>query len=214
MCKLYNVKRWGSMSAHFVLEELGVPYQNVWMTAEQVAAPEFREISPLGYIPALGLADGRAICESAAIVAFLTTSHADKVLAPPIGSEDHATYLSQLIFLAVNLYPAINLASGDVRLADDDNGKAVIMRNAATHCDTLFDIVESRLKSDGPFLAGETYSAADIYLFMLTIWAKPSEAQLLSRCPKIARVCEFVRARPRLKAALEAHGVLARIEVA
>jgi glutathione S-transferase len=212
MYKLYNVKRWGSMSAHFVLEELGVPYQNIWMTAEQVAAPEFREISPLGFIPALGLADGRAIFESAAIVAFLTTSHADKGLAPPIGSEDHATYLSQLLFLAVNLYPAINLASGDVKLVDSEAAKAVIMRNAIAYCDTLFDIVESRLKSDGPFLAGEHYSAADIYLFMLTIWAKPGEAALHVRCPHIARICEFVRARPRLKAALEAHGVLALAE--
>jgi glutathione S-transferase len=212
MYKLYNVKRWGSMSAHFVLEELGVPYQNIWMTAEQVAAPEFREISPLGFIPALGLADGRAITESAAIVAFLTTSHADKGLAPPIGSEDHATYLSQLIFLAVNLYPAINLAGGDVRLADTEAEKATVTRNAIAYCDTLFDIVESRLKADGPFLAGEAYSAADIYLFMLTIWAKPSESALLARCPNIARVCEFIRARPRLKAVLEVHGVLTPAE--
>jgi glutathione S-transferase len=208
MYKLYNVKRWGSMSAHFVLEELGVPYQNIWMTSEQVAAPEFREISPLGYIPALGLADGRAIYESAAIVAFLTTSHADKGLAPPIGSEDHATYLSQLVFLAVNLYPAINLAGGDVRLADTDEEKATIARNAVQYCDTLFDIVEGRLKTEGPFLAGEAFSAADIYLFMLTIWSQPSEAALLARCPNIARVSAFIRARPRLKAALEAHGVL------
>ena len=90
MYKLYNVKRWGSISAHLVLEELGVPYQNMWMTAEQVRAPEFREISPLGLIPALGLPDGRAIAESAAIVAFLTDAHPDKGLAPPIGSDDHA----------------------------------------------------------------------------------------------------------------------------
>ena len=48
MYKLYNVKRWGSMCAHLLLEELGVPYQNIWMTPEQVRAPAFREISPLG----------------------------------------------------------------------------------------------------------------------------------------------------------------------
>ena len=34
MYKLYNVKRWGSISAHLVLEELDVPYQNVWMTRD------------------------------------------------------------------------------------------------------------------------------------------------------------------------------------
>ena len=71
MYKLYNVKGWGSMAPHFVLEEMGLAYENVWMTPEQVRQPAFREISPLGFIPALGLDDGRAIFKSAAIVAFL-----------------------------------------------------------------------------------------------------------------------------------------------
>ena len=39
MYKLYNVKAWGSMSVHFLLEEMAVPYTNIWMTPEQVAAP-------------------------------------------------------------------------------------------------------------------------------------------------------------------------------
>ena len=44
MYKLYNVKAWGSMSVHFLLEEMDVPYTNIWMTPEQVAAPEYREL--------------------------------------------------------------------------------------------------------------------------------------------------------------------------
>ena len=63
MYKLYNVKGWGSMAPHFVLEEMDLAYENVWMTPEQVRQPAFREISPLGLIPALGLDDGRAIFE-------------------------------------------------------------------------------------------------------------------------------------------------------
>ena len=37
MYKLYNVKAWGSMGVHFLLEEMDVPYTNIWMTPEQVA---------------------------------------------------------------------------------------------------------------------------------------------------------------------------------
>jgi len=33
MYKLYNVKAWGSMGVHFLLEEMAVPYTNIWMTA-------------------------------------------------------------------------------------------------------------------------------------------------------------------------------------
>jgi len=208
MYKLYNVKRWGSISAHLVLEELDVPYQNVWMTPEQVKAPEFREISPLGLIPALGLSDGRAITESAAIVAFLTDSHPNKGLAPPIGSDDHAQYLSLLVFMAVNLYPQIDLAFDASRLAENEEQNAVIRQKSAQRSLAVFDIIEKRLAEDGPFLLGDNFSAADIYLFMLTLWAFPSEQAVLERCPHIARVAAHVRARPRLKAALEAHGAL------
>jgi glutathione S-transferase len=208
MYKLYNVKRWGSISAHLVLEELGVPYQNVWLTPEQVRAPEFRAISPLGLIPALGLPDGRAVTESAAIVAFLTDAHPDTGLAPPIGSDDHAVYLSHLVFMAVNLYPYIDLAFDGRKLADTDEQNATIRRKAEHYSLMLFDIMEARLADDGPFLLGDHFSAADIYLFMLTLWAYPSEQAVLERCPHIGQVAAHIRSRPRLKAALEAHGAL------
>lgn len=209
MYKLYNVKRWGSLSAHLVLEELGVPYQNIWLTPEQVRAPEFREISPLGLIPALGLPDGRAITESAAIVAFLTDAHPEAGLAPSIGSNDHAVYLSSLVFMATNIYPAIELAFDARPLADSEEQIAVIRRKSVQKSLDLFEIIEARLAEDGPFMTGDNYSAADIYLFMLTIWGHPSEQAVLERYPHIASVVEHVRARPRLKAALEAHGALA-----
>jgi glutathione S-transferase len=208
MYKLYNVKRWGSISAHLVLEELGVPYQNVWLTPEQVRAPEFRAISPLGLIPALGLPDGRSITESAAIVAFLTDAHPTTGLAPPIGSDDHAVYLSHLVFMAVNLYAFIDFAIDGRKLADTDEENATVKRKAEQYSLTLFDLVEKRLAEDGPFLLGDGFSAADIYLFMLTLWAFPSERAILERCPNIARVAAHIRSRPRLKAALEAHGAL------
>ena len=209
MYKLYNVKRWGSISAHLVLEELDVPYQNVWMTPEQVRAPEFRDISPLGLVPALGLSDGRAIAESAAIVAFLTDAHQGKGLAPTTGSDDHAQYLSLLVFMAVNLYPYINLAFDSSSLVETEEQNAVIRRKAGQHSLAIFGVLENRLAEDGPFLLGDNFSAADIYLFMLTLWAYPSESAVLERYPHIATVAAHVRSRPRLKAALEAHGALA-----
>ena len=38
MYKLYNVKAWGSMCVHFLLEEMDVPYTNIWMTAGTVGS--------------------------------------------------------------------------------------------------------------------------------------------------------------------------------
>ena len=191
MYKLYNVKRWGSMGVHLLLEELGVPYQNVWMTPEQVKAPEFRDISPLGLIPAMGLADGRTMIESAAMVSFLTSSHFDKGMSPPPGTSDHGMFLSWLHFMSTNVYVAL------------DSGEAGIGK--LYNC---LGIIETHLLEDGPLMMGDEFSALDIYLFMLTIWGKPTEQAVLERFPLIANVCMEVRQRPKLKAALEAHGTI------
>lgn len=191
MYKLYNVKRWGSMGVHLLLEELGVPYQNIWMTKEQVREPEFRQLSPLGLIPAMGLPDGRTMIESAAMVSFLVTAHPEKGMAPPAGTSDSGMFFSWLHFLSTNIYAAVDIwTEGSTKLNDQ------------------LAIVESHLKQDGPFMMGEEFSALDIYLFMLTIWGKPSEQAVLEKFPAIANVCMEVRQRPKLKAALEVHGTI------
>jgi glutathione S-transferase len=209
MYKLYNVKTWGSLAPHCVLEELGVPYQNIWMTGDQVRDARFKEISPLGFVPVLGLPDGRSIVESAAIIAFLTDAHPDKKLAPAPGEADHAEYLSSLVFMSVNLYQMISISYAPGMLADTDAEKATVSRRATENANALFDLIEARLAKEGPFVLGNRFSAADIYLFMLSLWARPSEAEHLARCPHIGKVSAAVRARPKLKAALEAHGVMA-----
>jgi glutathione S-transferase len=208
MYKLYNVRRWGSMAPHFVLEELEVPYQNIWMTPEQVRSDEFKRLSPLGFVPALGLDDGRVIIESMAIVAFLTEANPNRGMSPRPGSDDAAVYLSLLAFMSSNIYAVLNFAEFAEDYTSEPRAQQGIREKAILSYQRSFDILHERLAKEGPFLLGETFSAADLYLFMLTIWAKPSERALLERCPAIARLCDDIRSRPRLKAALEAHGVM------
>lgn len=209
MYKLYNVKAWGSLAIHCILEEMEVPYTNIWMTAEQVRAPEFRQTSPLNQIPALGLDDGRSLFESAAIVSFLVTAHPDRSLAPEPGSGDFGEFLSWLHFMSTNLYMTNNLAIGAGDYASDAAQDAFIARKASARADGYWLLLQSRLASDGPWLMGRNFSALDLYAFMLSIWGRPTEVELRARFPGIAALADGVRARPRLKAVLEAHGVLA-----
>jgi glutathione S-transferase len=208
MYKLYNVRRWGSMAPHFVLEELSVPYQNIWLTPEQVRSPEFREVSPLGFIPALGLDDGRVIVESMAIIAYLTEAHSGHRLAPQPGTSDNAVYLSTLAFIAFNIYAMMNFAEFAADYSDDPAVQNQIRSAAENSYQRTFDILNARLEEEGPFLLGEEFSAADLYLFSMTVWAKPSERALHERCQAIARLCQHVRGRPKLEAALKSHDVM------
>ena len=208
MYKLYNVKAWGSMCVHFLLEEMDVPYTNIWMTPEQVADQEFRELSPLGYIPALGLSDGRTLFESAAIVSFLVTAHPDKGLAPQPGSDDYGEFLSWLHFLSTNLYIAINMGDAGNFYSRNSTEEAFLLGKSIEKCNQLWAILAKRLETEGPWLMGETYSALDIYAFMLCVFSRPKEAVVHAEFPAIAKFAQAVRARPKLKAALEAHGVM------
>ncbi len=208
MYKLYNVKAWGSMGVHFLLEEMAVPYTNIWMTPEQVAAPEYRALSPLGYIPALGLDDGSALFESAAIVSFLMTAHPDKGMAPQPGSNEYGEFLSWLHFMSTNLYPAINMGDAGNFYARNSTEEAFLVGKSTEKCNELWAIVAKRLEAEGPWLMGENFSALDIYAFMLFCWSRPKEKALHAEFPSIAKLAQAVRARPKLKAALEAHGVM------
>ena len=208
MYKLYNVKAWGSMGVHFLLEEMGVPYTNIWMTPEQVGAPEYRGLSPLGYIPALGLDDGSALFESAAIVSFLVTAHPDKGMAPLAGSNEYGEFLSWLHFMSTNLYMAINMGDAGNFYSRNAAEEAFLVGKSIEKCNELWAILAKRLEAEGPWLMGETFSALDIYAFMLCCWSRPKEVVLHADFPVIAKFAQAVRARPKLKAALEAHGVM------
>lgn len=208
MYKLYNVKAWGSLGIHCLLEEMEVPYTNIWMTPEQVREPEFREISPLGLIPALGLPDGRSLYESAAIFTFLLAAHAEKGMAPNAGTADYGEFMSLLHLMSTEIYPTTSLAYPGCPYAETPQQEAFIIKAAIGRADGYWSVLEGRLTNEGPWLMGETYSAVDLYCFMLTLWGKPTETAFLARFPAIAGLAQGVRERPRLKAVLQSHGVL------
>ena len=208
MYKLYNVKTWGSLAIHCLLEELEAPYTNIWMTPEQVRDPEFRAISPLGMIPALGLADGRTLYESAAIVAFLVAAHPDRRMSPEIGSSDHGEFLSLLLFMSTEIYGTGSFAYFVSEQATNEAEREALRAKLRQQVDGYWAMIEKRLAGSGPWLMGREFSALDLYAFMLSIWGSPTEQALHGKFPAVAKLASAVRARPKLKAVLESHGVL------
>lgn len=201
--RLYGFPRWGSLAPQLVLEELDVPYDMVWMTREALKAPAYRAISPLGYVPALQLPDGRTIIESSAIVQYLTNAHPGR-LAPMPGTPDDALYCQWLAFMNAEVYATINCYE---HFLDGAAETKAAQAKAEAKVTELFGILDDELAAGGPWLLGENYSAADPYLFMLTQWHRPSKEVLYARYPRIAALCKAVKERPKLQAALQANGV-------
>ena len=82
------------------------------------------------------------------------------------------------------------------------------MARARERADGYWRFLEKRLSASGPWLMGREFSALDPYVFTLSIWGRPSEEALHAKFPAIAKLATALRARAKLKAVLEAHGVL------
>jgi glutathione S-transferase len=205
---LYWYKAASSLAPMAVLEETGVAYEAVEVDAAADAHkdPAYREIHPLGLIPALRLPDGRTVFESAGIVMFLADRHPEAGIAPAPTSAERAFYNQWLFYLADTLYPSYNRYYWSTRFSTEAADGARIKARSAELLVDQWAVVERALLGRD-WLVGESCSAADIYLQMITTWeAEP--AAFRARCPNVARVAEATAARPGVARALSRHVVL------
>lgn len=196
MYKLYWAKDTGAFIPHALLEEVGASYEKIVIDFEndEHRGAEFLAVNPLGEIPALVLPDGTFMTESAAMVLQICERHPEAKLAPPPGSPESATFQRWLLFMAANLYPDILRFYSGARFTRDPKGGEDVTSAARAALDLHLGILEEAL-SPGPYLLGETFSAVDIYLFMLVQW-HPDMPQLFEANPGIRQHTELVKARP------------------
>ncbi len=74
------------MRVAWTLEELGLDYETVAVSAEQCVAGEYLARHPLGRVPALELASGQILFESTAVVLALADMQPEARLTGPPGS--------------------------------------------------------------------------------------------------------------------------------
>src|ERR1700684_2302645 len=104
---LYGRPGSGSFAVQVALEEIGAPYERIFIGQEPADAARLREINPTGKVPALVCPDGTLLFESAAILIHLALLNPGAKLAPPPGTSRHALFLQWMVFLSANLYEAV-----------------------------------------------------------------------------------------------------------
>jgi len=196
MYKLFWAKSMGSMTSEVLFEEIGVEYEKVAIDVEneENRTAEFLAVNPMGQLPALVLPDGTVLTESAAMLLHITDRHPEAKLAPPAGSPESARFQRWLIFMAVTIYTADQRLFYADRFTTDATGIDGIVASARADMDRYFSILNDAL-DPGPYLLGETFSAVDVYLWMLAKW-HPDEKQLFADSPRVAKLVNLVEARP------------------
>lgn len=198
--KLYYSPGACSLSPHIVLRETGQPFEleRVDLKAGRTASgADFRRINPKGYVPALELDDGALLTEGPAIVQFLADRAPGMALAPAPGTFERVRLQEWLNFVSTELHKSF---SPLFRPGPDDAKAATRERIAA-----WFDWLEPQLTAR-PYLLGEHYSVADVYLFVVAGWS-PHVAIPLERWPGLTAFRDRVGARPAVRAALQAEGL-------
>ena len=184
----------------WMLEEVGQPYRTVVLDyASSMKAPEYLAINPMGKVPAI-THRGQVVTECAAICAYLADAFPASGLAPPPGSPDRASYYRWLFFAA----GPVEAATSNKGAGLDAGPEKARMMGYGTFGDTL-DVLESAVKSGG-WLAGDKFSAADVYVgsqidFGLQFGALPKR-------PSFEAYAAKIQARPAYKRAKEIDGKL------
>lgn len=142
----------------WLLEEIGQPYRaEILDYGTTMKAPAYLSINPMGKVPALKHGDV-VVTECAAICAYLADAFPDAGLAPPVGDPQRGSYYRWLFYGAGPVEAAtVNKALGFEVPAE---------RRGMAGYGSLSDVVrvlESAV-SGGPYLLGERFSAADVYL--------------------------------------------------
>jgi len=156
MMKLYWAPRSRSFTALWLMEETGQPYERVLtdITSGAQKTPEYLAINPMGKVPALG--DGDAtLAEAAAICAYVAERYPQAKLAPPLGDPARAKYLYWLFFSPGCIEPAIVQLATKIEMNPVAAGWG--------EAQLVFDVLDAAL-SKGPWILGDTFSAADIVI--------------------------------------------------
>jgi glutathione S-transferase len=201
---LYGRAGSGSLAVQVALEEIGAPYECVWIPNEPEPVATYRKLNPTGRVPALGLPDGTVMFESAAILIHLAAAHPGARLAPQPGSSGHARFLQWMVYLSANVYEAVLRVYYSERFSTRGAADAEAIRDQGT-ADYLanLSLIDAVL---APYVLGADYSIADSYLSMLAGWHPGDKAQLYARMPRLEALVSRVSARPSVVKAEADHG--------
>lgn len=187
-----------SLSPHIVLRETGLPHElaRVDLRAKKTAdGGDYWAINPAGSVPTLQLDSGETLTEGPAIVQYLGDLAPQSGIVPAAGTMARYRLIEALNFISTELHKSY---SPLFRPNTPDDYKPVARENLVAR----YGVVEKMLAGKS-YLLGETFTAADAYLFVVTRWSFPLKLDL-SQYSNLAAFMARVGARPKVKEAIAA----------
>jgi len=200
--KLYYTPGFCSLSPHIVLCEAGYDFELEKVdlkTKLTETGKDFNDISSKLAVPFLELDSGKTLTEGAAIVQFLADQKPESNLIPKAETFDRVRVQEWLNYISSEMHKS------HFPLFHPETGEAA----AEVYLEkvkTAYDYVSEQLEGK-KYLGGDTFSVADAYLFTVVNWHNFINLDL-SPWPILVDYQARVSARPAVKKALEAEGLL------
>lgn len=224
MYLLYGGPGNANLAPHAALQEIGLAegrdyrFVKLDLKAGENRKPDYLKLNPHGVVPTLvvekdGADKGQGrqiICEAAAILMHLADLYPDAGLAPAPspapGSAARAAWYQWIAYLTNTVQARfMNFYHADYFI-DGVAGQAAVKAKADGALKQEFAHIDGKLSAGGPYLLGEDFSAADLYLFMLTRWGR-NLSRPARDFPQVGKHFERVLARPAVRRTLAIEGI-------
>lgn len=183
----------------FLIEKgLQLPAAHVDVFAGENRAPPFLTLNPAGQTPALRLDDGRVLAEAVAIAEYIEELHPWPALIgrnPAERAETRQWWRRVELNITEFIHNAYHYAEGLARFRN----RIPVAPEAAAG---LKRVAQDRiawldgLMADGPWLCGERFSAADIWLYVWLDFGNAVQQPFDTALPRIGPWFRRVAARP------------------
>ena len=200
--KLYYSPGACSLSPHIALREAGIDATLVKVdtkTHKLDDGSDYYAINPKGYVPVLELDNGERLTEGPAIVQYIADLAPASGLAPAAGTFARYRLQEWLNFVTSELHKQFSpLFAADTPAEYREIAKRKIANR--------FDWLQGELRGKD-YLFGKQFTVADGYLYAVASWSKHVGIDP-SRWPELAAYLDRVAARPNVRKALIAEGLL------
>ena len=200
--KLFYASGACSLSPHIVAHEAGIELrlQKVDLKTKTIASEgDYFAVNPKGSVPALQLDDGQILTEGPTIVQYLADLKPEKGLAPPAGTLARYRLQEWLGYINSELHKTYSPL-----FRPETPAETRAERHA--YLGRRYGLVEKHLAGRSHLL-GDNFTVADAYLFTVTNWAGAVKFDL-APYPNLRAFQERIAARPAVKAAMRAEGLI------
>ena len=201
--KLYLSPGSCSLSPHIALREAGLAFELERVDLKDkvtASGRNYREINPMGSVPALELDDGQVLTEGPAIVQYIADRKPEAKLAPPPGTVERYRLAEALNFVCSEVHKAF----APLFWSKAPDVQALFRGKLAS----AFANIENKRLAAKPYLMGDAPTVADFYLYAVTNrWPQVHQIDM-SPYPRLRDLIARIAARPAVQAAHAAEKAL------